>query len=122
MRFVEPEWTSIPEGAVRLGLSDAQMDDLSQTDPEAREWAKAGRFDRERPDHVVSVQPFRLALTPVTVAEYRCFVAGDGYHEATYWTIEGWKWRMREMRSFPEFWGESPWTDSEDLPIVGVSW
>lgn len=40
------------------------------------------------PRHEVTVAPFRLAVFPVTNAEYACFIAAGGYQEERWWQTE----------------------------------
>ncbi len=63
---------------------------------------------------------YKISKYPVTVGQYRAFINADGYHNSTYWTQAGWKWR--EQRIEPDYWGEDKWTSDDNLPIVGVSW
>ncbi len=60
-----------------------------------------GRAD-ERPAHLVELAPFRVARTPVTNAEYGCFLAETGHAP-------------------PRFWGASGFA-APAQPVVGVSW
>ncbi len=63
-----------------------------------------GSHDRhdEEPIRLVRVRAFAVALTPVTNAEYACFLEATG-HEP------------------PGFWGDPRFT-TPDCPVVGVSW
>ncbi len=61
----------------------------------------AGRPD-ERPAHTVHVSAFRIALTPVTNAQYRRFLDASG-HEP------------------PRFWSDDRFNTS-DQPVVSVTW
>jgi len=61
----------------------------------------AGRPD-ERPAHEVHVSAFRIALTPVTNAQYRHFLDATG-HEP------------------PRFWSDDRF-NAADQPVVGVTW
>ena len=65
-------------------------------------------YDNEAQPHVEVVAPFRLAEAPVTVAEWRGFVAEGGYDREALWTAPGWEWAQR-ARAFgrPEYWTES---------------
>src|SRR5262245_13985216 len=61
----------------------------------------AGRPD-ERPAHRVIVSPFRMALTPVTNAEYRVFLEATGHEQ-------------------PRFWSD-PMFNADDQPVAGANW
>src|SRR5215469_9753654 len=90
-------------------------------------------FDNEKWAHPVEVEPFRIASTPVTNAEFQRFVDDGGYRRRELWGRRGWDWRRREGAGHPLFWvGEGgrwyerrfeiitplePWH-----PVVHVNW
>ena len=91
-------------------------------------------FDNEKWAHRVEVEPFRIAATPVTNAEFQRFVDDGGYRRRELWGRRGWDWRRREAAEHPLFWlrGEAghwyqrrfdviaplePWH-----PVVYVNW
>jgi len=61
-------------------------------------------FDNEKWAHPVEVAPFRIAITPVTNAEFQGFVDDDGYRRREFWGRRGWDWRRRERAEQPLFW------------------
>src|SRR5689334_2642074 len=61
-------------------------------------------FDNEKWAHPVEIQPFRIASTPVTNAEFQRFVDGGGYRRRELWGRRGWDWRRREGIEHPLFW------------------
>jgi len=69
----------------------------------------------------VHMEAFYLAAYPVTVAQYRPFVEGDGYDNDKYWTKSGWAWRQKENRDQPWLWDDRRWT-VDNHPVVGVTW
>ena len=85
----EPEMILIPAGEFLMG-SDPQHDELA--------------FDREQPQHRLSLPDYFLAKTPLTHAQYSAFVLGTD-HKAP----DGWSNR-------------TPPRGSEDHPVVQVSW
>ncbi len=99
---------SIPGGTYVVGTSD---------DP----WS----YDNERPEHEVTVTPFRIDTTPVTNAAYREFVEDGAYDAEHLWTDAGWAWRREAGLEAPQFWrreGRSDWSRRrfgrvEDLPL-----
>ncbi|MBN1283941.1 MAG: formylglycine-generating enzyme family protein [Anaerolineae bacterium] len=103
----EPEWCTIPAGPFVMG-SDFEQD--------------PGAYDDENPRHEVNIPyAYHIGKYPVTVAEFRAFVEGDGYTNPAYWTEAGWAWRAEENRTQPDWWGEPGWC-FDDHPVVGVSW
>jgi iron(II)-dependent oxidoreductase len=61
-------------------------------------------FDNEQWAHEVEVLPFRLALAPVTQAEYQVFVEDRGYERPELWTRPGWRWRTQSDARHPVYW------------------
>ncbi len=78
----------IPGGTMRLGAE--------------REFPFA--FDNEQWAHEVEVRPFRLALAPVTQAEFLAFVEDGGYERRELWTEDGWRWREESDAAHPVYW------------------
>ncbi len=61
-------------------------------------------FDNETPRHAVLLAPYRLANRLVTNAEYREFIAADGYHDSRLWLADGWAWLQAEAVERPLYW------------------
>ena len=61
-------------------------------------------FDNEKWAHEVRVQPFRIARTAVTNAEYAAFVDVGGYNRREWWGADGWTWRSSEGLLAPRYW------------------
>jgi formylglycine-generating enzyme required for sulfatase activity len=105
-------------------------------------------YDDERPQHSVVLPDYWISRYPLTNAQFRHFVEGDGYQNMEYWTPEGWAWRQgaepdftpveklgdrdflkrykdwiaaRQDRSRPHWWDEPRW-GSANRPVVGVTW
>ncbi|WP_326557041.1 SUMF1/EgtB/PvdO family nonheme iron enzyme [Micromonospora sp. NBC_01796] len=64
-----PVFVTIPARAWRIGTEDSP-------------------YPLERPVHEVSLPRFELARTPVTNAEYGCFIAAGGYLDDRWWRTE----------------------------------
>jgi iron(II)-dependent oxidoreductase len=90
-------------------------------------------FDNEKWAHEVRIEPFRIALAPVTNAEYAAFVDAGGYTRREWWSDEGWAWRSREGLLAPKYWTKDggAWTQRRfdrvnglqpDEPVMHVSW
>ncbi len=91
-------------------------------------------FDNEKWAHPVEVQPFRIASTPVTNAQFQQFVDDDGYRRRELWGRRGWNWRRREGCEHPLFWvagGDGRWYERRFgvvvplepwHPVVHVNW
>ncbi len=61
-------------------------------------------FDNERPMHVVTLRPFRIASRLVTCGEYRDFVADGGYDRPELWLSDGWALARAESWRGPLYW------------------
>jgi hypothetical protein len=74
-------WCDIPAGTLQMGSFAGE---------------EGVRKDEIRPGGKplpVPVAAFRIAAYPVTCAQFRPFVEGDGYKNQAYWTKAGWEWR-----------------------------
>ncbi|MCA9809670.1 MAG: SUMF1/EgtB/PvdO family nonheme iron enzyme, partial [Candidatus Dadabacteria bacterium] len=63
-------------------------------------------FDNEGPRHRVWLEPFALASRPVTVGEYRAFMADGGYARPELWLSDGWAEARRREWTAPLYWAE----------------
>jgi formylglycine-generating enzyme required for sulfatase activity len=103
----EPEMVLIPAGPFLMG--SPRSDQL--------------RFGDEPIQFELNLNyDYAIGRYPVTVGQYRAFIDAGGYSDARWWTDAGLEWRSSFDRTQPDCWGESPWTDSDDLPVVYVSW
>lgn len=84
----EPCWHSHPGGIALVG------DD----------GAGGFAFDNEGPRHRVLLEPFALADTLVTNAQWDEFIASGGYGDARLWLADGWAWVQAEAIAAPLYW------------------
>lgn len=68
----------------------------------------------------ISGQSYEISRYPVTVAQYRAFMAAGGYEQERYWSKTGWAWRVEQKVVGPEDYFEVFQTYNH--PRVGVSW
>jgi len=75
------------------------------------------------PISLIAVPAFGVARFAVTVGEYEAFIDDGGYDDASFWSSEGWTWRLEENVEQPRFWGESEWSVylAPNHPIIGIS-
>jgi formylglycine-generating enzyme required for sulfatase activity len=99
------ELIEIPEGPFLMGSSD--------DDPDA--------IDHEKPQHQLYLPTYWIGKTPVTNAQFRPFVEGDGYRNRAYWSDEGWEWRTSNKCTQPFYWNDAKW-NGDAQPVVGVAW
>ncbi|MCX6926199.1 MAG: formylglycine-generating enzyme family protein, partial [Verrucomicrobia bacterium] len=64
--------------------------------------------------------PFRIAVYPVTVAQFELFIQDGGYKSEALWTRAGWQWREQEQRTRPDDYDSAFQTPNH--PRVGVTW
>jgi formylglycine-generating enzyme required for sulfatase activity len=100
-----PEMVEVPAGPFLMGSSN--QDKMAKDD--------------EKPQHCLELPTYFIGKTPVTNAQFRPFVEGDGYRNADYWTEVGWQWRQQEQIVTPRYWDDSTW-NGDEYPIVGISW
>jgi iron(II)-dependent oxidoreductase len=91
-------------------------------------------FDNEKWAHPVVVQPFAIARTAVTQAEFAAFVEDDGYQRQPCWSEAGWHWRQSVHALHPVYWRRTPsgawqrrdfnrWVPLEaQRPVLHVNW
>ena len=118
----ENKMVYIPAGTFVMGTSDEQISRLSQLDQLAKKWMEKNYFEREKPQHKVTLASYSISKFPVTVGEYRLFIEASVYQEKRYWTESGWLWRKSARRIQPEYWDDQKWTWNIKLPVIGVSW
>ncbi|MCY2990335.1 MAG: SUMF1/EgtB/PvdO family nonheme iron enzyme [Planctomycetota bacterium] len=102
-------WCDVPGGTLRMGVAQGEKDAESN---------EVGPGGQPLP---VDIRPFRLAAYPVTCAQFRPFVEGDGYRDRQYWTEAGWAWKEQAKRAKPDAWDDSRW-NVDNHPVVGVTW
>lgn len=107
------DWVTIPDGPFLMG-SDKQKD------PQA--------YDDELPQHTVSLPAYRIARTPVTVAQFAAFVKATGYEtdaekqgQARVWNGKEWGWVKGANWQHPRG-PESDVRQKQDHPVTCVTW
>ncbi len=105
-----------------MGTSEIDIRNLTGQDDLTQKWKARGWFNREQPQHTVSLKTYSISKYPVTVGEYRKFVNSKGYQERTYWTEGGWIWVQTKSRKQPDYWDDAKWIWHDNLPVIGVSW
>ncbi|NJP06778.1 MAG: SUMF1/EgtB/PvdO family nonheme iron enzyme [Chloroflexaceae bacterium] len=100
-----PNMIEIPAGSFLMGSSD--NDFLADDD--------------EKPQHTLELPTYYISQTPITNAQFRPFVEGDGYTNPNYWTTNGWQWRQNGKIIEPRLWNDPQWNGA-DYPVVGINW
>ncbi|MEL7719888.1 ergothioneine biosynthesis protein EgtB [Citromicrobium bathyomarinum] len=75
-------------------------------------------FDCEGPRHRVLLEPFALADTLVTNAEWDAFIADGGYENAALWLSDGWAWVQENRISAPLYWRDGE-NGAEHFTLAG---
>lgn len=83
----------------------------------------------EKPQHSVYLTGYWIGKYEVTRGEYRAFVNAGGYSDPAYWSSAGWSWKVSNSRTQPyywaaqqDWWGDQPFTQTDNHPVVGVSY
>jgi ergothioneine biosynthesis protein EgtB len=63
-------------------------------------------FDDEGPRHEVLLRPYKLANRPVTVGDWKEFVADGGYARPEFWLSDGWALANEQAWRAPLYWEE----------------
>ena len=66
--------------------------------------AEGFAFDSERPRHRVFLAAHQIASRRATNREWREFIDGGGYRDASLWLSAGWDWVQREAIAGPLYW------------------
>ena len=108
----ERAWIEHPGGIVRVGYESLGF-----------------AFDNEGPAHDVLLQPFALATTLVTNAEWDAFIADGGYRTPALWLSDGWAWVKTGGVGAPLYWRDGDWFThtgwqprDPDAPVTHISY
>ena len=63
-------------------------------------------FDNETPRHRVWLDPFELAVRPVSQGDYLAFMEDAAYRRPELWLAMGWDWVRQGQRKAPLYWRE----------------
>jgi iron(II)-dependent oxidoreductase len=91
-------------------------------------------FDNEQWAHTLTLEPFRIARTAVSNAQFAAFADDGGYRREELWTREGWQWRTQVAAEHPVYWQRQSngrwlrrhfdsWVPLEERdPVLHVNW
>ena len=89
----------------------------------------ASSYPQELPQHSVSLSGYWIGKYEVTRGEYRAFMNAGGYSNSSYWSTEGWSWKVSNSRTEPDYWAATQtwrsgqtFTQTDNHPVVGVSY
>jgi formylglycine-generating enzyme required for sulfatase activity len=114
----EIRWGLIPDGTLMMGASVEQAGEQKE---------RAGSI-KAYPDEVgpfpVSIRPFHLSIYPVTLEQFCCFAASDGYQNQVYWTSAGREWIQRRLKTAAtllHMW-DADVEHRANQPVTSVNW
>ncbi|MDL1975967.1 MAG: SUMF1/EgtB/PvdO family nonheme iron enzyme [Deltaproteobacteria bacterium] len=82
----------------------------------------AGEFKYGDDKTTVTIdKPFEIDIYPVTNAQFKAFIADNGYGNDDYWKDGGKEWRERQNITEPRYWNDEKWNQPKH-PVVGVSY
>ncbi len=84
-------------------------------------WGEDVRNQPNTPAAQHKLKPYWIARYPITNAQFRPFVEGDGYTNEGYWTPDGWAWRTELKHTAPTYWDDARF-NQPNQPVVGVAW
>jgi len=130
---LEPAYGDEPEQAFGAAVASAEQAWLGHPGGLIEIGHPAGgsgfHFDNEAPRHKVWLEPFALAQTLVSNAEFATFIADGGYQRPELWMSEGWAALQQRGWQRPRYWrddaeftlaGRRP--RNPQAPVRHVSW
>lgn len=83
----------------------------------------------ELPQHSVYLSGYYIGKYEVTRGEYKQFMDAGGYTDSSYWSTDGWSWKVSNNRKEPLYWAATQtwssghtFTQTDNHPVVGVSY
>lgn len=61
-------------------------------------------YDNEQPEHIVQLDSFNIARSPVSNSEFLAFMETGAYSTNTHWSEAGWKWYQIKQQNHPHHW------------------
>lgn len=118
LQSAPPSWEikELSQGHYRIGSRD---------DPRA--------YDNELPPQAVELSSYRIALTPVSNAQFLRFMQEEGYQNRSLWSETGWEWQSQHQARHPEYWQQDTqggWYEialngpthlPSDEPVTGIN-
>ena len=107
------EMVYIPAGSFDMGTPDNYT---------------ADHYNIEHPQHSVYLSGYYIGKYEVTRGEYRAFMNAGGYTNSSYWSTDGWSWKVSHNRTEPDYWadnqdwGDGTFTQTDNHPVVGVTY
>ena len=69
----------------------------------------------------MSVPMSAMDIYEVTNAQFRQFIAANGYGSESQWSEAGWQWVQDRKRAEPSYWADEA-VNQPNQPVVGVTW
>lgn len=73
-------------------------------------------FDNEFPRHKTYLEPYRLATSLVSNADWIAFIEDGGYQNPLLWLADGWKAVQSEEWRMPLYWQSADWSNADSSP------
>lgn len=64
-------------------------------------------YDNELPRHIIHLDNYYIANTPITNSQFLSFIEDAGYSREELWSKEGWQWCIENNIQFPEHWRQN---------------
>ncbi len=82
----------------------------------------------ESPQHSVTLSAYYIGKCDVTRGDYAQFMNAGGYSTKSYWSSDGWNWKVSNNATGPQCWaaaqnwGTGSFTQTDSDPVVGVTY
>ncbi len=75
-----------------------------------------GYYSDELPQHLVTLNAYKIGKYEVTNGQYNVFIDAGGYSDSTYWSVEGWVWRKDHNITEPGYWSTGEYNAGPAFP------
>jgi len=114
----------VPKSEFRFSAYSGQMIYIS-----AGSFLMGGPVQSASPQHSVYLSAYYIGKYEVTRGEYRAFMNAGGYSTQSYWSGDGWSWRVsHSSRTEPDYWaanqdwGTGTFTQTDNHPVLGMTY
>lgn len=114
--LIEPDMVRIPSGTFMMGSPETEV----------------GHLGHEGPQHQVTIAPFVISRTEISVGQFRQFVQDQDYHQGKDYRTTAeqngkgcWVWntKKKQEEKLPQrYWKNPGFEQSNNHPVVCVSW
>ncbi|MEE8061397.1 MAG: ergothioneine biosynthesis protein EgtB [Gemmatimonadales bacterium] len=93
-----------PQPPVSLRVESGQMVSVPGGDITVGTGDRITAYDNERPQHVVTLEPFAVDVFPVSNGDFVRFIDQGGYDTPAFWSEAGQEWLQESGARSPQYW------------------